>query len=149
MSQRLTALTKFLPNPSKLRIVAASYSGGGGQPVLTLGGDHSIAIGTLTGMAKAVRERLMGQEMAVIYVDAHADINTPETSPSGNIHGMPLAFATGIARRAEGPLSWVSNEHLINPKKIVYLGLRDVDEAEWRTIRKHGIRAFDMREIRE
>ncbi|EAU31287.1 arginase [Aspergillus terreus NIH2624] len=106
-------------------------------------------MGTLTGMAKAVRERLMGQEMAVIYVDAHADINTPETSPSGNIHGMPLAFATGIARRAEGPLSWISNEHLINPKKIVYLGLRDVDGAEWTTIHKHGIRAFDMREIRE
>ncbi|GES65761.1 arginase [Aspergillus terreus] len=222
MSQRLTALSKFLPNPTKLGVVAASFSGGGprpgaelgpgslldyglskhlqagfdgvritdclphatatdkdvdrqigmnrtvsvshfterlnrevyaharqGQPVLTLGGDHSIAIGTLTGMARAVRERLMGQEIAVIYVDAHADINTPETSPSGNIHGMPLAFATGIARRAEGPLSWISNEHLINPKKIVYLGLRDVEEAEWRTIHGHGIKAFDMREIRE
>lgn len=120
-----------------------------GRPVLTLGGDHSIAIGTLTAMAKAVRERLMGQEIALIYVDAHADINTPETSPSGNIHGMPVAFATGIAHRIDGPLGWIENEHLINPKKIVYLGLRDVDEAEWRIIREHGIKAFDMRDIRE
>ncbi|KAL5355299.1 Ureohydrolase [Aspergillus floccosus] len=222
MAQRLTALSKYLPKPSRLGVVAASFSGGGprpgaeqgpgsllnyglrkhlqssfdsvsitecnpqmatdedidqqnginrassvshfteilshevytharqGLPVLTLGGDHSIAIGTLTGMAKAVRERLMGQEIAVIYVDAHADINTPETSPSGNIHGMPVAFATGIARRVnEGPLSWIKNEHLINPNKVVYLGLRDVDDAEWRTIHDHRIKAFDMREIRE
>jgi arginase len=62
-----------------------------GRFVLTLGGDHSIAIGTISGTAKAIKERL-GRDMAVIWVDAHADINTPETSDSGNIHGMPVAF---------------------------------------------------------
>merc|ERR1711981_982294 len=68
-----------------------------GRFVLTLGGDHSIAIGTISGTAKAIRER-MGREMAVIWVDAHADINTPETSDSGNIHGMPVSFLTGLAK---------------------------------------------------
>lgn len=67
-----------------------------GRFVLTLGGDHSIAIGTICGTAKAVRERL-GREIAVIWVDAHADINTPELSLSGNVHGMPVAFLTGLA----------------------------------------------------
>src|ERR1700749_3967104 len=63
-----------------------------GRFVLTLGGDHSIAIGTISGTAKAIRERL-GREMAVIWVDAHADINTPETSDSGNIHGWSRLLA--------------------------------------------------------
>lgn len=71
-----------------------------GRFVLTLGGDHSIAVGTISGTAKAVRERL-GREMAVIWVDAHADINTPEISDSGNIHGMPLAFLSGLAKEEE------------------------------------------------
>jgi arginase len=67
-----------------------------GRFVLTLGGDHSIAIGTVSGTARAIRERL-GREIAVIWVDAHADINTPELSLSGNVHGMPVAFLTGLA----------------------------------------------------
>ena len=69
-----------------------------GRLVLTLGGDHSIAIGTVAGTSRAIRERL-GREMAVIWVDAHADINTPESSDSGNIHGMPVAFLTGLAQK--------------------------------------------------
>lgn len=121
-----------------------------GKPVLTLGGDHSIAIGTLTGIAKAMRKRFDGQEIAVIYVDAHADINTPETSPSGNIHGMPVAFATGIAKSSEqGSFGWIEKEHLINVKKVVYIGLRDVDDEEWEIIHKYGIKAFDMAEVKE
>jgi arginase len=67
-----------------------------GRFVLTLGGDHSIAIGTVCGTSKAIRERL-AREIAVIWVDAHADINTPELSLSGNVHGMPVAFLTGLA----------------------------------------------------
>lgn len=73
-----------------------------GRCVLTLGGDHSIAIGTVSGVAKAVRERL-GREVALIWVDAHADINTPETSGSGNVHGMPVAFLTRLARGSLHP----------------------------------------------
>ncbi|KAL1957937.1 hypothetical protein VTO42DRAFT_5329 [Malbranchea cinnamomea] len=118
-----------------------------GRLVLTLGGDHSIAIGTISGTAKAIRERL-GREMAVIWVDAHADINTPETSPSGNIHGMPVSFLTGIAREErEDIFGWLKEEHLINPRKLVYIGLRDVDRGEKQILREHGIKAFSMHDI--
>ncbi|PWY81637.1 Ureohydrolase [Aspergillus sclerotioniger CBS 115572] len=121
-----------------------------GSMVLTLGGDRSIAIGSITGAAKATRERLNGLEMAVIYVDAHADINTPETSGSGNVHGMPVTFATGVAKRCStGLFDWIQREHLVNVDRLVYIGLRDVDDEEWRIIRERGIKAFDMRAARE
>lgn len=135
--------------------------------VLTLGGDHSIAIGTIAGTSKAVRERL-GREMAVIWVDAHADINTPETSDSGNIHGMPVAFLTGLAKGdGEEMFGWVKESGpkggevangtakaaadgfrpLLSLKKLVYIGLRDVDRGEKRILREHGIKAFSMHDI--
>lgn len=118
-----------------------------GRCVLTLGGDHSIAIGTISGTAKAIRERL-GREMAVIWVDAHTDINTPEASDSGNIHGMPVAFLTGLAKESrEDIFGWLKEEHLISLKKIVYIGLRDVDRPEKQTLREHGIKAFSMHDI--
>lgn len=118
-----------------------------GRFVLTLGGDHSIAIGTVSGTAKATRERL-GREMAVIWVDAHADINTPEASPSGNIHGMPVAFLTGLAEeKREDIFGWLDAEHKLSVKKLVYIGLRDVDIVEKRILREHGIKAFSMHDI--
>ncbi|KYG45512.1 hypothetical protein M433DRAFT_154458 [Acidomyces richmondensis BFW] len=120
-----------------------------GRFVLTLGGDHSIAIGTISGTARAVRERLgPGREMAVIWVDAHADLNTPETSESGNIHGMPVAFLTGLARDEVGkPFGWLTDEHRVSVNKLVYIGLRDVDRGEKRMLREHGIRAFSMHDV--
>lgn len=119
-----------------------------GRMVLTLGGDHSVAIGTIAGTAKAVRERLRGREMAVIWVDAHADINTPETSASGNIHGMPVSFLTGLATEERDEFfGWLQDEHRISVKKLVYIGLRDVDPAEKRILREYGIRAFSMFDI--
>lgn len=118
-----------------------------GRCVLTLGGDHSIAIGTVSGTAKAIRERL-GREMAVIWVDAHADINTPESSDSGNIHGMPVAFVTGLAKeKREDIFGWLKDEHMLSLKKLVYIGLRDVDRGEKKILREHGIRAFSMHDI--
>ena len=118
-----------------------------GRFVLTLGGDHSIAIGTISGTAKAIRERL-GRDMAVIWVDAHADINTPETSDSGNIHGMPVAFLTGLASDKPGaPFGWIKDEHRVSVKKIVYIGLRDVDRGEKKILRENGIKAFSMHDI--
>ncbi|MCJ1468354.1 Arginase, catabolizes arginine to ornithine and urea [Pseudocyphellaria aurata] len=69
-----------------------------GRFVLTLGGDHSISIGSLAGTAEAVHNRLPGKELAVVWIDAHSDISTPETTISGNIHGMALAFSTGLYR---------------------------------------------------
>lgn len=118
-----------------------------GRLVLTLGGDHSIAIGTIAGSAKAVRERL-GREIAVIWVDAHCDINTPETSGSGNVHGMPLSFLTGLAKE-DNPdyFGWLKDENRISVKKLVYIGLRDVDPEEKRILRENGIRAFSMYDV--
>ena len=119
-----------------------------GRLVLTLGGDHSIAIGTIAGTAKAIRERLGGKEMAVVWVDAHADINTPEMSGSGNIHGMPVAFLTGLAtEKREDVFGWLSSEAQINLKKLVYVGLRDVERGEKKILREHGIKAFSMHDI--
>ncbi|KAJ5950790.1 uncharacterized protein N7479_009203 [Penicillium vulpinum] len=118
-----------------------------GKFVLTLGGDHSIAIGTVSGTAKAIRERL-GREMAVIWVDAHADINTPETSGSGNIHGMPMAFLTRLAREEKKDIfGWMQDEHIVSTRKIVYIGLRDVDRGEKKLLRENGIKAFSMHDI--
>ena len=118
-----------------------------GRFVLTLGGDHSIAIGTISGTAKAIRERL-GREMAVIWVDAHADINTPETSDSGNIHGMPVAFLTDLASEQRSDVfGWLKEDQKISMKKLVYIGLRDVDRAEKKILRDNGIKAFTMHDI--
>ena len=117
--------------------------------VLTLGGDHSIAIGTLSGMSRAIRERL-NKDLAVIWVDAHADINTPEQSASGNIHGMPLAYLSGLATdKHPHPFAWLNDPEQvpISLQKLVYIGLRDVDRAEKRTLRKYGIKAFSMHDI--
>ncbi|KAG9251073.1 uncharacterized protein F5Z01DRAFT_331354 [Emericellopsis atlantica] len=118
-----------------------------GRMTLTLGGDHSIAIGTVAGVAKATRERL-GRETAVIWVDAHADINRPEDSDSGNIHGMPVAFLTGLATEdKEEYFGWIKDEMRLNKRKLVYIGLRDVDQAEKVILREHGIKAFSMFDI--
>ena len=118
-----------------------------GRLVLTLGGDHSIAIGTIAGTAKAIRERL-GREIAVIWVDAHADINTPETSDSGNIHGMPVAFLTGLAKESRPDIfGWIKDENRISTQKLVYIGLRDIDRGEKKILQEHGIKAFSMHDI--
>ncbi|KPI34948.1 Arginase [Cyphellophora attinorum] len=122
-----------------------------GRMVVTLGGDHSIAVGTVAGTSKAIKERL-GKEVAVIWVDAHADINTPETSDSGNIHGMPVAFLTGLAREdREDVFGWLNKDFGEKPalsvSKLVYIGLRDVDRGEKRILRENGIKAFSMHDV--
>ncbi|OGM49471.1 hypothetical protein ABOM_001694 [Aspergillus bombycis] len=121
-----------------------------GKFVLTLGGDHSIGIGTISGVAKAIHERHSGREIGVLWIDAHADINTPETSHSGRIHGMPVAFVSGLVRMKEsGIFDWIGESNLINLHRFVYVGLRDVDDAEKDIIAKHGVRAFYIDDVRE
>ena len=95
---------------------------------LVLGGDHSIAIGTIAGIA-----RTRGKAPGVIWVDAHGDINTPLTSATGNVHGMPVHFAL--------------EEHAVDPARMVFIGLRDVDEPEKKIIRELGVRAFTMADV--
>lgn len=112
---------------------------------LILGGDHSLAAGSVAGTATALRER--GGKLGLIWLDAHADLNTPDTSLSGNIHGMPVAHLLGRGDRALTSLSGAAPAVL--PQHLVYVGLRDLDEAEKHTIRELGIRAFTMRDIDE
>ena len=105
-----------------------------------LGGDHSISIGTVSGVARSTAERT-----GVIWLDAHADFNTPDTSPSGNIHGMPLATLTG-----QGPPGLVeigAPGASMRPEDVVLIGLRSVDLEERNLLRGAGIRAYTMKEI--
>lgn len=117
----------------------------GGSVPLVLGGDHSIAMGTVAGVASHFAER--NESIGLIWVDAHADLNTPQSSPSGNVHGMPLATILGVGDETLvglGPkVPWV------DPSRVAILGLRDVDAGEKKRIRDHGIRVFSMKEIDE
>ena len=92
----------------------------------------------------------LGREIAVIWVDAHADINTPEGSDSGNVHGMPVSFLTGLSKEDSSNqecFGWIEDDMRISVKKLVYIGLRDVDAAEKRILRENGIKAFSMFDI--
>jgi arginase len=105
-----------------------------------LGGDHSISIGTVSGVARSA-----GVRTGVIWLDAHADFNTQDTSPSGNIHGMPLATLTG-----QGPPSLVEiggPGASVRPEDVVLIGLRSVDLEERNLLHEAGVRAYTMKEI--
>jgi arginase len=116
-----------------------------GTTPVVLGGDHSIAMGTIAGLSRFHRER--GQKIGLIWFDAHGDMNTAETSPSGNIHGMPLAIALGIGEPSLASLA--GEAPMVDGARAAVVGLRDVDEAERVKIRSSGIGAFTMRDIDE
>ena len=105
-----------------------------------LGGDHSISIGTVSGVARPV-----GGRTGVIWLDAHADFNVPETSPSGNIHGMPLATLTG--RGPEELVEIGGAGGSVGAEDVVLIGLRSVDLEERNLLREAGVRAYTMKEI--
>jgi arginase len=119
---------------------AATIVSDGMFPIF-LGGDHAIAIGTVSGVARSAS----GGRTGVIWVDAHADFNTPETSPSGNIHGMPLAAITGRGHPElvgiGGPAASVSTED------VIIIGLRSVDVEEKNLLREAGVRVYTMKDI--
>jgi arginase len=117
----------------------------GGQFPLSLGGDHSVAIGTQAGVAKFYRDR--EQALGCIWFDAHADMNTPETSPSGNVHGMPFAAALGVGPEALTKIFGFSPK--IKPDKCVLIGARDLDSRERRLVKESGVNVFTMRAIDE
>ena len=110
---------------------------------LVVGGDHSIACGTVAGMSRHYRAR--GEEIGLIWFDAHADMNTPETSPSGNIHGMPLAACLGMGASALVDLA--GSAPMVAPSNAVLVGVRSVDEEERRLVKEVGLEVFTMREI--
>jgi len=106
---------------------------------LVLGGDHSIAIGTLAGVSRHY------QNLGVIWYDAHGDLNTAETSPSGNIHGMPLAVSIGLGHPLLTKIGGYQPK--VKPENIVIIGARSLDEGERALIKEKGIRVYTMHEI--
>ncbi len=116
-----------------------------GKVPIVLGGDHSVAAGTVAGVAEFYRRQ--NQKIGLIWIDAHSDINTPESSPSGNVHGMPLAAIMGL-----GPpeLANILNfSPKVSPENCVLVGVRDIDAVEKENVRQAGIEVFTMRDIDE
>ena len=132
-------LPEILDACAELAGLVTDVVGEGSLP-LVLGGDHSVALGTLAGLREAA-----GQAGGVIWIDAHGDLNTPRTSPSGNVHGMPLAASLGLAGNgfAHGGLTLPA----VDPQRVVLVGVRSLDPAERTLIRETGIRAITMTEI--
>jgi arginase len=116
-----------------------------GEFPLVLGGDHSIAMGTVAGIAAHCREQ--DQSLGLIWFDAHGDMNVPGVSPSGNIHGMPLAHLLG---KGDDDLKNILGFNpKVKPENVALIGVRAIDAGERKIIRDSGIHAFTMREIDE
>ena len=117
---------------------------GGRMPIL-LGGDHCLGLGSIAGVARYCREA--GKKLRVVWLDAHADFNTSEVTPSGNIHGMPVACLCGLGPRELTHLDGQSPA--ISPDVVRQIGIRSVDEGEKRLVKEHGLDVYDMRYIDE
>lgn len=112
---------------------------------VSLGGDHSIVVGTQAGVAKCFRGR--GKSVGCIWIDAHADMNTPETSPSGNVHGMPFACSLGFGPEPLAKLFGYAPK--IQPQHSVLVGARNLDQHEQTLVKNSGVNVFTMRAIDE
>lgn len=139
---------KYLPQIAAAceRVAGAVWHAlGEGKTPLVLGGDHSIAVGTVSGLARHLRET--GRKTGIVWVDAHTDMNTPETSPSGNVHGMPLACLIGSGpEELTGMLGFTPK---VDARNVALVGIRDVDALEATIVKESGVTAFTMREIDE
>ena len=134
---------RYLPEILETCARVAALVGGAvaeGMVPLVLGGDHSVALGTLAGLAQQ-----HGAPGGVIWLDAHGDLNTPGTSPSGNVHGMPLAAALGLAGDAFAHPGL--RLPAVEPDRVVLVGVRSLDSAEQERLRSSGARVFTMSEI--
>jgi arginase len=116
-----------------------------GRVPLVLGGDHSVAMGTVAGMSAHFRKT--DEKIGLIWIDAHADMNTPESSPSGNVHGMPLACIVGLGPHELTHLD--GRAPMVEPRNVAIVGLRSVDEIERLNVRGAGVHPFTMRDIDE
>jgi arginase len=114
-----------------------------GVTPLVIGGDHSMAIGTITGVASHFRKR--DEKIGLIWVDAHADMNTPDTSPSGNIHGMPLGSVMGYGSPELVNLGGFSPK--IEPDNVALIGIREVDPGEREIVLRSGIHYYEMMKV--
>ena len=116
-----------------------------GKVPITLGGDHSIAAGTVAGVAEFYRRQ--NQKIGLIWIDAHTDVNTPDSSPSGNVHGMPLAAIMGLGPPELSNIFDFSPK--VSPENCVLVGVRDIDAVEKEHVRRAGMHVFTMRDIDE
>jgi arginase len=135
---RLKYIDCILPMGRRVAGAVATSMQGGRFP-LVLGGDHSLSVGSIRG---AARHKTLG----VIWMDAHADFNTEETTPSGNIHGMPLAALCGLGDRRLVCLS-EETTRVLDPKRVAILGARDLDPGEKRNLREAGVMVQSMEQI--
>jgi arginase len=110
---------------------------------LIIGGDHATAIGTIAGIANYCKKRK--KTLGIIWIDAHADMNTEETTPSGNIHGMPLAVALGLGNRQLTHINGFAPK--VRLENVALIGIRDVDYYEAQTIKQNKLKVFTMTEI--
>lgn len=116
-----------------------------GERPLVIGGDHSVAMGTVSGVATHVRSS--NKPLGLIWFDAHGDMNLPDTSPSGNIHGMPLSHLLG---QGDPDLAGIAGfAPKVQPERVALVGIRDIDAREAEVIRESGIHTFTMRDIDE
>ncbi len=141
---RLKYLKEIRETCEALRDSVVEALRGERMPVV-LGGDHSLAMGTIAGLARFHRERK--QKVGLIWFDAHADSNTADTSPTGNIHGMPLAVALGLG--APELVGLGGDGPMVDGSRAAAVGLRDVDVAERANVKATGLGAFTMRDIDE
>jgi arginase len=119
-----------------------------GMTPLVLGGDHSLAVGSVSGVAEFYRNKKdKGEKIGLVWIDAHSDINTPETSPSGNVHGMPLAALLGMGPDALTKIFGYAPKILA--ENTVLIGVREIDSAERENIRRAGVAVYTMRDIDE
>ncbi|MFZ0803827.1 MAG: arginase [Terriglobales bacterium] len=116
-----------------------------GKFPLSLGGDHSMAVGSVSGVAEFYRRQ--NQKVGLIWIDAHTDINTPDSSPSGNVHGMPLAAIMGLGPPELANIFGFSPK--VKPENCVLVGVRDIDAVERQNVHRAGIEVFTMRDIDE
>ncbi|MCA8951652.1 MAG: arginase [Planctomycetes bacterium] len=129
---------------NRLRLRVRRTLESGHVPVV-LGGDHSIAIGTVSGVAEYHHDH--GDKIGLIWVDAHADMNTPDSSPTGNIHGMPLATLLGKGHeKLVGMGGFVPK---VEPRHVCLIGIRDIDATEREIVKASGIHAYTMRDVDE
>lgn len=135
---RLKYIDCIIPMGRRIAGTVATSIQGGRFP-LVLGGDHSLSIGSIRGAAKH-------RKLGVIWVDAHADFNTAETTPSGNIHGMPLAVLCGLGDPRLVCL-WDEEPPVIDPARVAVIGARDLDPGEKRNLREAGVMVQSMEQI--
>ncbi len=142
--KRAKYLDEIAENCKELAEIVHKTLEDGFTPVV-LGGDHSIAVGVLSGVSAFFRKQQ--KKVGYVWLDAHGDMNTPETSPSGNVHGMPLAAVMGYG--APELTELLGFKPKVEPRNVAIVGVRDLDAKEKRLVKESGVHVFTMRDIDE